>query len=310
MEMDERRHTVLIVDDERYNINVLVDLLKPVYTTLVAKNGETALKRAWSSQTPDIILLDVMMPGMDGYEVCRRLKEDPRTREVPVIFITAMDTAGDEEKGLELGAVDYITKPISPKLVKLRVRNHLKLKEHSDLLRDMATLDGLTGLPNRRRFDDHLNHCWQQGLRAGTPLGLILMDIDFFKPYNDNYGHAEGDVCLKQVAKALAAAIGQSGSHVGPQQRLVARYGGEEFVCVLPGADAALLAEVGEALRSAVAALNLSHEHSQAAGHVTISLGGATKVPQAHVEPGDLVVEADERLYSAKEAGRNRMVAP
>jgi PleD family two-component response regulator len=152
--MSNKRGTVLIVDDERFNITVLRDLLDPEYDTMVAKNGKQALSRIASSATlPDLVLLDIMMPEMNGYEVCEHLKNDPVTADIPVVFISAMNQVGDEAKGLGLGAIDYITKPFSPDLVLLRVRNHIKFKQMSDSFRDMATLDGLTGIANRRRFD-------------------------------------------------------------------------------------------------------------------------------------------------------------
>ncbi|MBF0422809.1 MAG: diguanylate cyclase [Magnetococcales bacterium] len=303
---------ILIVDDERFNINVLVDLLKPDYEMMVAKNGEQALKRVQSSRPPDLVLLDIMMPDMDGYEVCHRLKEDPLTRDIPIIFVTAMDKTGDEEQGLALGAVDYITKPFSPALVKLRVKNHLRLKQQNDRLRNLATLDGLTGIPNRRFFDQHLNQEWRRSLRNGSPISIILMDIDHFKQYNDHYGHAAGDECLKQVSGALAAVVGRAGDLVahcgsGRATDLVARYGGEEFVCVLPDTDGPGVAVVGERLRTAVYTLNIPHEHSGAASHVTISLGGATLTPCPTTPPSSLIENADRNLYRSKEQGRNRL---
>ncbi|MGN7614567.1 diguanylate cyclase, partial [Magnetococcales bacterium HHB-1] len=248
--MTNQRARVLIVDDERFNINVLVDLLSPDYETMIAKSGEQALKRVQSKSPPDLILLDIMMPEMDGYEVCRRLKSDPATGNIPIIFVTAMDRTGDEELGLELGAIDYITKPISPSLVKLRVRNHIKLKKQSDILRNIATLDGLTSIPNRRRFDERLDLEWRRASRSGESLTLILMDIDYFKPYNDNYGHAQGDECLKTVASALSKTVTRAAD-------MVARYGGEEFVSLLPGLNGSESLMMGERLRNAVIELQI-----------------------------------------------------
>ncbi len=308
--MDERE-TVLIVDDERFNINVLVDLLSSDYRTMVAKNGEQALRRAQSAEPPDLILLDIMMPGMDGYEVCRHLKADPLTADIPVIFVTAMDKSVDEEKGLELGAIDYITKPLSLPLVKLRVRNHLKLKRQSDRLRNLSIIDGLTEIPNRRFFDHHLDQEWRRCIRSNSSISLILLDIDYFKPYNDHYGHAAGDDCLKRVAMALTSVIGRAGDMVarsgGRPTDIIARYGGEEFVCVLPETDGPGAGVVGEKLRNAVMALNIPHVQSRVADRVTISLGGATMTPDGEHFPADLIERADQNLYSAKERGRNRL---
>ncbi len=295
-----KRDKILIVDDERFNINVLVDLLGADYDTMVAKNGVHALKRVQSATRPDLILLDIMMPAMDGYEVCRRLKGDPRTEDIPVIFISALNQVGDEEKGLELGAVDYISKPISPALVRLRVRNHLRLKHQSDVLRDLSNFDGMTGIPNRRRFDQYLEQQWRHALSNELPLSLTLMDIDFFKLYNDHYGHIGGDDCLKQVAAALARATHRDTD-------LVARYGGEEFVCLLPGTDARGAAIVGERLRNAVLELEIPHEYSSVASYITLSLGVATRAPDAAESGTALVEQADRNLYIAKEQGRNRL---
>ena len=308
----DRLARILIIDDERFNINVLVDLLRSDYDVLVAKNGQQALKRAHASIPPDLILLDVMMPGMSGYEVCKHLKADPLTEGIPIVFISAMDKSGDEEIGLKLGAVDYITKPFSPTLVKLRVGIHLKLKRQNDMLRDLATIDGLTGIPNRRLFDQHLDQELRRSVHNQSSLSLILMDIDFFKPYNDNYGHAEGDECLKKVARALAGVVGRvdhlAVQSTGRPMDLVARYGGEEFACILPDMNC-LGAEVfGEKLRNTIVTLNLPHEHSKVASHVTISLGGTTCIPTHQDTPLELIEKADQNLYRAKGGGRNRVI--
>lgn len=327
--MGLRRDTILIVDDERFNLNVLQDLLDHEHDIMVAKNGSQALKRAAATPPPDLILLDIMMPGMDGYEVIKRLKTDNTTKEIPVIFITAMGEATDETKGLELGAADYISKPFSPPVVLARVKTQLKLKwglererklnnklsllnntlaeknerlhELNTTLKNLASIDGLTGIPNRRRFDEFLELEWQRSMRNKTPISLILMDIDFFKRYNDNYGHAAGDDCLKGVAKALFHSIER-------KIDMVARYGGEEFACVLPETDASGARVVGERLRTCIEALHLPHEFSDAHSFVTISLGVATLHADQVSGPVILIQRADERLYMAKEAGRNRMV--
>ncbi|MBF0399771.1 MAG: diguanylate cyclase [Magnetococcales bacterium] len=298
--MMDKRGTILIVDDERFNITVLKDLLDPEYDTMVAKNGRQALERIASAELPDLILLDIMMPEMDGYAVCEHLKKDPRTADIPVIFITALNQVGDESKGLQLGAIDYITKPISPDLVLLRVRNHMQFKKMSDRFRDMATLDGLTGIPNRRRFDQFLTQEWHRSLRAKSPLSLILMDIDFFKPYNDNYGHSAGDDCLRTVAQALATCLTRATD-------LVARYGGEEFVCVLPETDSAGAVQFGEKIRHAISRLQIPHAYSKTGPHVTISLGVTTSIPSQAAKPEELICVADQNLYRAKDEGRNRL---
>jgi len=296
------KQLVLIVDDQRLNVRLLGAALGDELDIDEAADGEAALERARRQPQPDLILLDINMPGLDGYEVCRRLKESDETRHIPVIFATAKDDVAAETRGFELGAVDYINKPFKLPVVQARVRTHLRLKRQSELLERLVTIDGLTEIPNRRRFDEQLEVEWQRGVRNAQPLSLILMDVDHFKLFNDNYGHAAGDRCLCAVAKALDSALNRASD-------LVARYGGEEFVAVLPDTDAPGAALVAENLRAAVESLGVPHAHSSAGPVVTISLGGATVVPpHAGLVPADLTQAADQGLYAAKGAGRNRLV--
>ncbi|MEI6557954.1 MAG: diguanylate cyclase [Rhodospirillaceae bacterium] len=297
--MTDRRQRILMVDDIAANIKILSAILKHEHDILVATNGADALETALVEQ-PDVILLDVMMPDMDGYEVCTRLKADPRTREIPVIFISAMNEVEDEARGLEVGGLDYITKPINPAIVKARVRIHLELKRQRDLLQRISMIDGLTGIANRRRFDETLEREWRRCHRAGTPLSLILVDVDFFKNYNDHYGHLAGDECLKKVAVAMADQI-RRGSD------LVARFGGEEFACLLPDIAAEGAHAMAVRLRDAVSNLRIRHSRSAAADHVTISLGVATQVPDGDDPPSRLIDQADRGLYFAKQNGRNQI---
>jgi len=298
--MDKSR--VLVVDDSSFNITILGEALAEEFEVSVATTGEQALEVASGPEPPDLVLLDIIMPGMDGHEVCRRLKADPATSSIPVIFITSMSEEDDETRGLELGAVDYITKPFSLAIVKARVRAHVELKRQRDILRDLSALDGLTGIPNRRRFDEFLAKEWLRGRRNQSPVSLIMADIDHFKAFNDNYGHAEGDDCLRRVARALMGALKRPTD-------LVARYGGEEFAVVLPETGAEGARHMGEALRAAVQALNLPHAHSEAAEQVTISVGVATVVPATQSEPEEVIKLADAQLYRAKEGGRNQVCA-
>ncbi len=295
---------VLIVDDEKLNRDILIGLLKPLYTVMVAKNGTQALKAAARSGIrPDLILLDIMMPDMDGFEVCRRLKEDEATCDIPVIFVTAMGATQDENKGFALGAVDYITKPISASIVQARVKTHLLLKHNSDLLRQMASVDALTGIANRRAYDTGLCHEWQRAQRNSSSMAIIMMDLDFFKQYNDYYGHTEGDDCLQQTASALAGVVQRAGD-------MVTRYGGEEFCAMLPDTDQAGAKKMGEKFRAAVEELQLPHVRSQVSSVVTISVGVAAAVPACPLSsPRDLQVLADTKLYQAKNEGRNRVVS-
>ncbi len=297
----ESRHKVLIIDDEPTNIKILAEALRAEYETLFATNGERGLRLA-VEQSPDLVLLDIMMPGIDGYAVCRALKADHRIKNIPVIFITARTQLEDELHGLSLGAVDYITKPFQAPIVKARVRTHLDLKRKYDLLESLAALDGLTEIANRRRFDEALDEEWSRCLRSLRPLSLVMMDIDFFKPFNDHYGHTSGDDCLRRVARAIKRNLPRGGD-------LAARYGGEEFVGLLPETDSKGALEVAEKLRNAVEQLNIPHEYSSITDHITMSLGVATTVPSDEKDPLVLVKSADARLYQAKANGRNQVVS-
>lgn len=299
----ERPATILVVDDAPESIEPIVRVLRQgEYATRIANNGLKALALAVADPAPDLILLDVMMPEMDGYETCGRLLADPLTRDVPIIFITAQNSPEDETRGLEAGAVDYITKPVNPAVVKARVRAHLTLKLQADQLRAMAFLDGLTGLANRRRFNEALDSEWRFARRTGAPLSLILTDIDHFKPFNDTYGHQAGDACLQAVAQVLMRSVTRS-------HDLSARYGGEEFVCLLPGTGLAGAQAKAESLRLGVQKLQIPHHASDVAPVVTVSLGVATVSPREGIDSAALVGLADAQLYEAKRKGRNRVCA-
>lgn len=296
----QQRPMILIVDDVPTNVKILAEALSAAYRIKVASNGADALKIAQREQ-PDLILLDVMMPGMDGFEVCRRLKADAHTDKIPVIFVTAKNAESDEEVGLNLGAVDYITKPFVIPIVKARIRNHIRLKQQADLLESLSLLDALTSIPNRRRFDEALALELKRAIRDTTPLSLLMIDIDHFKQYNDHYGHGAGDVCLQMVAAELAKGV------VRPSD-LVARYGGEEFVVILPetNQDAALL--IAERLRGRIENMGLPHVYPKADSVVTISVGVASQdnIPEYFLTR-ILSDAADNALYMAKEGGRNRV---
>lgn len=296
----ETRYRILIVDDETINIGILVELLKHQYDTIVAKNGEQALRRVIEHK-PDLILLDIVMPGMDGYEVCKKIKANPDTADIPVIFITAKDSETDEEEGLRVGAIDYVTKPFSSAIVRARVHNHLELKRRGDLLKALSTLDPLTGLANRRRLDEYLAVQWQQLLRSGGMLGLLVLDIDFFKAYNDHYGHQQGDECLSQVASMLKSMPLRSVD-------LVARYGGEEFVIVMPLTELTALEKVATQICQLLQTNPIEHRYSLIAPYVTVSIGGAGLFPSQETSIEQLFNYADVALYQAKEQGRNRFV--
>ncbi|GAB3031247.1 diguanylate cyclase domain-containing protein [Bowmanella dokdonensis] len=291
--------TVLVVDDQPVNLKILGQALSKDYQVLLASSGEQALRMA-RDQLPDLILLDIIMKDMDGYQACRQLKSDPLTQNIPIIFSTAMDSVEDEVRGLEEGATDYITKPFNVALVLARVRNQLQLKKKTDLLERLVSLDGLTEIPNRRYFEQRLEEEWRRAERGEECLCLAMADIDAFKQFNDNYGHGAGDLCLQKVARCLSSNAQRSGD-------LVARYGGEEFAVLLPATDLDAGRLVVERLRQSVEDLAIPHRFSPVTDVVTLSVGLACIRVSLDMEKERLWKEADKQLYGAKQAGRNRV---
>ncbi len=283
------------------NIRVLHQLFRYECDVHMATGGEQAIE-VCKALLPDLILLDVVMEGMDGHEVCRRLKADPLTQDIPIIFLSANGEEDDEAIGLELGAVDYIGKPFNPMIVRARVKTHLTLKRQGDYLRSMAMLDGLTGVANRRKLEARLEAAWSQACRDNGPLSLIMIDVDYFKKYNDHYGHQSGDQCLRRLAMALAATLNRP-------YDLLARYGGEEFACLLPDTDLAGAERVAQKMLAAVAELRIEHLASEVGPQVSLSLGVATVRASARLTPQELLRCADEQLYLAKAGGRARVCA-
>ncbi len=300
MATEGRKQRILIVDDIPFNISMLIDVLRVEYIVNVATNGERALELAKGDHKPDLILLDIIMPGLDGFEICSRLKSDSRTQNIPIIFITARGEFDNETRGFELGAVDYISKPFHIPTVKARVKTHLELKRHRDFLEMLSYCDGLTGIYNRRRLDEYLKIMWDYALRESRPISLILLDIDNFKAYNDHYGHTYGDESLKKVAVTLAASVKRSID-------LVARYGGEEFACVLPATDKQGGMNVAETMMQNIESLAIPHIFNPPGGILTLSIGVASLLPSRDMSPDYIVKCADEALYHSKERGKNKI---
>lgn len=292
----DRKPKLLVVDDHPANIQVIHRAFSADYQVFMATNGPQALS-VCREQNPDLVLLDVVMEGMDGHEICRQMRADPSTRDIPVIFVTAHNDPVEETKGLDLGAVDFISKPINPDVVRARVRTHIKLKLRSDILRRLVFVDSLTGVFNRRYFDHCLSTEWLRSNRSHAPLALILIDVDHFKRYNDRYGHQSGDECLKKVARALRRGLHRPGD-------VVVRYGGEEFACLLPETDLNGAMRVARHLEQIVRDLKIAHEDSGVASTVTVSLGVAVKTADSPATYEELLTIADEQLYKAKDAGR------
>lgn len=304
---------ILIVDDNPINLSVLTQALSTVgYQVRVAVDGETALEQL-DYELPDLILLDVQMPGIDGFATCQQLKNNPLTHDIPVIFMTALADTENKVKGLAAGAVDYITKPFQQEELLARVKVHLKLRflvkklaeqataleEANQKLEQLANVDGLTQVPNRRRFDQYLSQEWSRMQREQQPLSLILCDVDYFKLYNDNYGHQAGDDCLRNVAQAINHALKRPTD-------LIARYGGEEFAVLLPNTTTSGAIQVAQLLRLEIHKLEIAHARSQVSSYVTLSLGVATMTPSPELSSAKLIAAADEALYEAKKHGRDR----
>ena len=288
------RGRILVVDDTPLNIRLLISLLQDSYHVTFATDGGKGLELAQANPSPDVILLDVSMPDPDGHEVCRRLKADDRTRNIPVIFVTSNDSESAEAYGIELGAVDYITRPISAPILRARVRTHVNARRQTLKYEQLASVDGLTGLANRRCFDQTLQQEWERSQRTGEPLSLVFADIDHFKRFNDTHGHGAGDQILREVARLLLQVARRPSD-------LAARYGGEELVLLMPDTSVEGAATVGEGLRAAVEQLRYG------ADSLSISVGCASAKPSVGIVAQDLVERADAELYRAKRAGRNRV---
>jgi len=290
--------TILIIDDNPDTIRLLSAMLREQARVLFATNGMAGLEIA-RAQRPQLILLDVQMKSMDGFAVLERIKADPDLGHCPVIFVTASGGVESEIACLDAGAVDFITKPLSGPVVQARVRTHLRLQAALASLDNLARKDGLTGLHNRRYFDEQMAQEVARHRRQGAALGVALVDVDHFKLYNDHYGHQMGDECLRSVAQALANCTRRPGE-------LVARYGGEEFVVLLPNSCEDEVLRYGDWICQHVAALQLPHAASPVARHVTISVGLCSMAPSTDDSPATLLEAADKALYEAKRTGRNR----
>jgi diguanylate cyclase (GGDEF)-like protein len=294
----ETRPSILVVDDESLYLELITDILGDDYQVLVASEGTTGLEIA-ASNVPQLVLLDLMMPGIDGFEVHRCLKADQRTCEIPTIFVTGRNDIAAEIKGLKMGAVDYITKPLNPELVRARVNTHVNFKLMRDKLALLAATDGLTGLANRSHFDSMLAYEYARHLRSGKELSLVILDIDHFKAFNDIYGHVRGDECLREIARAMTRTVSRATD-------LLARYGGEEFTVLLPETHLKGAVILAEKVRECISDLALTHSHSST-GYVTASLGVACGRFLEGSSILDVVHEADMQFYAAKARGRNRV---
>ena len=320
---------VLVVDDHPDSLELLSTILTiQKYEVVISQDGISAIQAA-RAKLPDLVLLDINMSNMNGFEVCRQLKADSITAEIPVIFISASSETDNKIKAFGEGGNDYITKPFNNNEVVARVENQLqigrlkaelqlknarlerellksqlmekKLLDLNEQLREIAALDGLTQIANRRTFDDFFAREWQRGQRDKQPLSLIICDLDYFKLYNDSFGHQSGDICLKKVAKAIVNTVMRPAD-------LVARYGGEEFAVILPQTQAQNALQVAETIRHRVKKLAIPHGESEVSDYVSLSLGVSCAIPQPKYTKKQLLVTADKALYQAKKQGRDRAI--
>lgn len=296
--MEFKKPTILVVDDMTTTLLLIHDLLKDTYEVKIAKSGTKALEILESPNDIDLILLDIEMPDINGYDVCKRIKNNETIKNIPIIFITGRTSQEDEEYGLNLGAIDYITKPFNKAIVKLRIKNYLNLKIKNDMLEKLSMYDGLTNIRNRRFFDETFEKTFNEIKRDKKSLAVLMIDIDFFKPYNDNYGHGQGDETLRKVAKALEKTIKRASD-------FVARYGGEEFVILLKDINKDGVEAVANNLLNAVRELKITHEFSKIENYVTVSIGASFYNSSSDITKLELLLKADETLYNVKNSGRN-----
>ena len=302
MPQPSERPVIFLVDDDPLVIQLMGRALASLAEVRFATNASEALTRI-KDHPPELILLDAQLGNAHGLDVQTQLQQDPLLAPIPVIFVTSHDEEALEVAALEHGAADFITKPIRPARLVARIRTHLENRRLNRQLRLLATQDGLTGVSNRRAFDDALDVHWRQAVRTGEPLSVLMFDVDCFKAYNDHHGHLAGDDCLRRVAQALQQQV------LRPADML-ARFGGEEFVMLLPGTPEAGALHLAQRVLVAMSDLALPHGHSLAAPYVTVSIGVACAHPAtADQSPDRLLQAADHGLYTAKESGRAKACA-
>ena len=291
--------SILVIDDSRAQAEYLKSILCDDYDVTICVTAEDGFRKA-KAKDFSLIILDIILPDMDGFTLLKKFQENILTRYVPVILISGLADVQHEEKGLMLGAVDYITKPFSPITVKARANIHIKLHHYQAQFMRQAMVDQLTGVANRRRYEDDSIMKWREAVRLGLTFSVCMFDIDKFKIYNDTFGHPAGDKVIAAVAKTVS-------SHLQRSTDFLARYGGEEFVALFMGEPSAKIFGHLQQIRQAVEELHIPHAPS-VAEWVTISAGGVTVVPPAGSSYGFYLQIADTMLYDAKKHGRNRVV--
>lgn len=295
----ENREKILIIDDSAVQADRLRVILQDDYAITLANTAEMGLRYARRGNF-DLVLLDVVMPEMDGFVLLKKLQEEVITQHTPVILITSLNDVENEERGLTLGAVDYITKPYHPPIVRARVNTHIKLCRYRQQVEQKAMVDPMTGVANRRGYDNCYYRKWQDSVRLKTPISLCMMDIDKFKVYNDTFGHPAGDKVIRAVAEVATEYLRRSTD-------FFARYGGEEFVAIIQGSDAETAFTQMTQLRRAVEELHIPH-NPEVSKWITVSIGGVTVRPKLSDNYDTYLKIADTMLYDAKRFGRNQVV--
>lgn len=298
-DMNTGKAKVLIVDDDAMIVELMAQSLSDYFDISFALTAKDALTIAASHPQPDLILLDVILPDMKGDDVCRILKSKSETYNIPVIFVTSKSEVKDKTRGFELGAVDFVTKPIELPVLKARVKTHINLKRYVEKLEELSLTDPLTDLANKRQYANTLDNEWSRACRAQEQLSLMIIDVDDFKKFNDNYGHGAGDDCLMFIAATLRCCVSRAAD-------LVARVGGEEFAVLMPGTDEAGAKAIASSILQKLMEKHYPHQYSSVAEHVTVSIGIATLTPSEKHPAQALFDKADEALYRAKEKGKNQ----
>jgi diguanylate cyclase (GGDEF)-like protein len=295
---NKEKRNILIIEDSESAIAMLTRVLTSEYNINVAMNGRDGIEIAKKTR-PDVIILDIVMPDIDGFEAITILKKAVSTRYIPVIFITSLTNIEDEERGLALGGSDYITKPFSDAIVKLRVKNQIRMLDYINTIEKLSRIDQLTGLPNRRSFHERLQSEWKLAVREGNILSILIIDIDHFKKCNDTFGHLMGDTVLQKVAKSIM-------TNIKKPTDFVARWGGEEFIALLPKTESAGAVYVAELIRKAVENLVVTFNDGRSTS-VTVSAGVNTHRPTKQCSLNNFLHYADDALYAAKRNGRNNV---
>lgn len=298
--MDKKNEKILIVDDARLNLTILSSMLNPKYNIFTARDGQTAINIAKEAR-PDLVLLDIILPDLNGFEIIKIFKNSDILRDIPIIFITGLSNVEDEIKGLSLGAIDYIKKPFVPEIVTVRVDNQIRLARQRKLIEDVAQYDALTQIPNRRNFDRKLQKEWEFAQKYSKKLNIGYIDIDYFKQYNDNYGHAKGDEVLRMVASCVFKIMDRNNGYI-------ARIGGEEFCFMLQDKEMSEAIKEADSIRLAIEYLGIEHSFSKNSNVLTVSIGGLSANILEETDKVAVLKTVDDNLYKAKNSGRNRVV--